>query len=164
MVHLKISPWNFGDSELGKHNFQVPSVKLWEATKLKSTTTTTTTNNNNNNNNNNNSNNNNNNNNNDNNNIIMIRLMTTHSHGTSSTKSKISWSIINVPHFLSQILDLKQQHSDFEKKYHPFRIFVRNFSKDPLPMSASHTIQGFLMGSSMGVWGSLSSSGFDAPP
>ena len=29
MVHLKISPWKFGDSELGKHHFQVPAVKLW---------------------------------------------------------------------------------------------------------------------------------------
>ena len=24
MVHLKINPWKFGDSELGNHYFQVP--------------------------------------------------------------------------------------------------------------------------------------------
>jgi len=30
MVHLKISPWKFGDSELGNHHFQVNHVKLRE--------------------------------------------------------------------------------------------------------------------------------------
>ena len=29
MVHLKISPWKFGDSELGNHHYQVNRVKRW---------------------------------------------------------------------------------------------------------------------------------------